>query len=108
MALFKKRKNEPTRQPYVKYETVWNAVGGGLNTPGESKVCRVGKHKVLLERSSKLNKYGNPVHTATVINEDGSLGDSYRGAGSATLIAGKALEKSGVKVKHNNPYTKKK
>ncbi len=88
------------KRPYVKYSTVWKGVGGGLSNPGEAKVCKVGTHKVLVARSDKLNKYGNPVHTVTVINKDGSLGGSYRGAGSATYIASVALKRNGIDTKH--------
>ena len=90
-----------SKKPFVRYSTIWNAVGGGLSYSNESRICRVGKHKVLLNRSKYLNKYGNPVHTATVINNDGSVGSSYRGSGSATLIVGKALNKNGIAVKYN-------
>ena len=47
---------------FVYYDTIWKGVGGGLSNPGESRLCKVGKHKVLLTRSERLNRYGNPVH----------------------------------------------
>lgn len=87
------------KRPFVKYNTVWKAVGGGFSNPGESKICKVGEHKVLVVRSEKLNRYGNPVHTATVINKDGSLGASCRSTGSATMIVSQALKKSGIDTK---------
>lgn len=87
-------------RPYVKRSTIWNSVGGGFSNAGEAKVCKVGKHKVLLTRANRLDRYGNPVHTATVINKDGSMGKSYRGNGSATLIVSKALKKNGIDTKY--------
>ena len=87
------------RTPYVKRQTIWKSVGGGFSNPGETKICKIGDHKVLLTRSDKLNKYGNPIHTATVINKDGSLGMSVRSTGSATMIVSQALKKSGIDTK---------
>lgn len=91
---------EKSKKPYVMRKTIWDSVGGGLSNPGQSKVCRVGKYKVLVTRSQKLNKYGNPVHTATVINKNGSLGTSYRGSGSATCIVSTCLKRNGVDTKY--------
>ena len=84
---------------FVKRKTIWNAVGGGFSNPGQSKVFRIGKHKVLVTRSAKLDRYGNPVHTATYIRKDGSLGASYRSNGSATLTVSRALKKMGIDTK---------
>ena len=105
-----KTKKASTKKPYVKRDTIWKSVGGGLSNPGETKICKVGQHKVLLTRADKLNRYGNPVHTATVINKDGSLGESFRSSGSATLTVSKALKKSGIETKYptQKPKTKKK
>lgn len=89
---------------YVKYGTIWKGVGGGLSNPNEAKICKVGKHKVLLTRSSKLNRNGNPVHTATYINKDGSLGKSHRSDGSATLVVSRALKKNGIDTKHTKRW----
>ena len=86
-------------KPYVKYKTIWNAVGGGLSNSGESRLCKVGKHKVLLSRSIYVDRYGNPIHTASVINKDGRVVSSYRSNGSATLTVSRALKKSGVDTK---------
>lgn len=88
------------RKKYVKYDTIWNAVGGGFSNPNQSAIFKVGKHKVLLSRAEKLDRYGNPVHTATVINSDGSLGKSCRTNGSATLAVSGALKKCGVQTKY--------
>lgn len=95
------------RKPYVYYTTIWKSVGGGLSNPGESKVCKVGKHKLLLSRAQRLDYYGNPVHTASVIYKDGSIGGTYRGNGSASLIAEKALQRSGVGVKRKKRNVRK-
>lgn len=94
-----KKQKSTNSAPYVRYSTIWNSVGGGFSNPGESRVCKVGRHKVLVTRSPYLNKYGNPVHTATIINRDGSLGESYRGTGSATYIVENALKKNGIRTK---------
>ena len=96
-------------KPYVKYDTIWKSVGGGFSNPGQSKVFKVGKHKVLLSRSDKLDRNGNPVHTATLINKDGSLGESYKSTGAATLVISRAFNKNGIETKHTiiKPKTKK-
>lgn len=92
---------KPTvKKPYINYRTIWNSVGGGFTNPGQSKIINVGSHKVLLSRSDKLDRYGNPVHTATVINKDGSLGKSHRSNGSATIIVAEALKKSGIETRY--------
>lgn len=100
-----KEKNISTKSkksaPFVRYNTIWKSVGGGFSNPGESKVCRVGKYKVLVSRADRLNKYGNPVHTATLINSDGSVGASYRSDGSATLVVSRALERNGIGTKRS-------
>ena len=97
-----KKKNS---NPYVYRSTIWKSVGGGFSNPGESKVCKVGKYKVLLSRSKRLNKYGNPIHTATLINSNGTLGKSYRSDGSATLVVSKSLKRNGIDTRY--PKTKK-
>lgn len=85
---------------FVKRKTIWNAVGGGFSNPGQSKVFRIGKHKVLVTRSEKLNRNGNPIHTATYIRRDGSIGASYRSDGSASLVVSKVLKKHGIDTKY--------
>ena len=87
------------RKPFVYSTTVWNNVGGGLSYPNETKLCKVGKHKVLLTRSKYLNQYGNPVHTATYIHKGGMPGRSYRSTGSASLVVSNLLRKQGIDVK---------
>ncbi|MGN0796219.1 MAG: hypothetical protein ACI4MT_04635 [Christensenellales bacterium] len=95
-----KKQSVKQKKPYIMRETIWKSVGGGFSNPGESKVMKVGKYKVLLSRSERLNYYGNPVHTATVINKDGTLGPSSRGDGTAAGIVCRALGKSGVDVRY--------
>lgn len=90
---------KPKRRPFVWYKTVWNSVMKVANSPGESATVKVGKHKVKLQRSENLNKYGNPVHTATVYNKDGSIASSYRGTGEQHLVTTIALHKAGIDVK---------
>lgn len=90
---------KPKRRPFVWYKTLWNSVMGVANSPGESATVKVGKHKVKLQRSENLNKYGNPVHTATVYSKDGSIASSYRGTGGQHLVTTNALHKAGIDVK---------
>ncbi|MGN1052012.1 MAG: hypothetical protein ACI4SH_01320 [Candidatus Scatosoma sp.] len=94
------KKNSAKHTPYVKRSTIWKSVGGGFSNPGESKVCKVGSHRVLLSRAERLDTYGNPVHTATVINKDGSLGGSYRSNGPAALTVSRALRKNGIDTRY--------
>ena len=107
-AVSKPKKTTATK-PYVKRDTIWKSVGGGLSNPGQSKICKVGQHKVLLTRADKLDRYGNPVHTATVINKDGSLGESYRSNGDAAIVVSEALKKSGIETRYptQKPKVKK-
>ena len=93
---------------FVFAKTVWNSVGGGFSNPGESKIIKVGKHKVLVSRANKLNKYGNPIHSATLVNSNGSLGKTYKSSGSATLVASECLKRNGIDVRYNNPLKRKK
>lgn len=88
------------KKPFIYRSTIWNSVGGGFSNPGESRLCKVGAYTVLVSRSERLNKYGNPVHTATVVKKDGSMGASYRSDGSLTGIVSKVLEKSGVETRY--------
>ena len=88
--------------PYVNSSTIWKSVSGGFSNPGESKVCKVGKYKVLVSRGDRLDRYGNPVHTATLFNKDGSLGESYRSNGSASLVVSRALKRNGIDTKYPN------
>lgn len=90
-----------TKSPYVKNSTIWKVVGGGYSNPGESKVCKVGKYKVLVSRAECLDSFGNPVHTATLINKDGTLGKSYKSNGSASTVVSNCLKKNGIKTKYN-------
>lgn len=101
-----KKKEQKNTKPFVNHSTVWNSVGGGFSTPGEAKVFRVGKHKVLVKRSENLNKYGQPIHTATYINQDGTLGASSRSSGSATMIVETALKKNGIETKYKRKTVK--
>lgn len=92
--------------PYVNYRTLWNSVGGGLSSPGASRVCTVGKHKMLVTRDQKLDCYGNPVHTVSVIRPDGTTGRSYRTNGSATLACEQALKAEGIQVRRASTGTR--
>lgn len=45
---------------------------------GESRLEKVGKHQVLVSRDKHLDRSGNPVYRAKVLNPDGTFGKSYR------------------------------
>ncbi len=34
------------KKPYVFRKTIWDNVGGGFSNPRQSKVCKIGRHKV--------------------------------------------------------------
>ncbi|MBQ8872864.1 MAG: hypothetical protein IJ032_02830 [Clostridia bacterium] len=93
---------------FVYRKTIWKNVGGGLSYGGQSKLCNVGGHKLLVERSKRLDKYGNPVHTVSVLDRDGSIVAFARSNGSATLTASKALKKVGIETKYPKPWYEKK
>lgn len=100
--------NKKKRKPFIFRDTIWKSVGGGLSNPGQTKVCKVGKHKILLTRANKLDKYGNPVHTATYINKDGTPGISVKSNGSATLCVSNLLKRKGIETKYKKPNKKMK
>ena len=79
---------------FVYYDTIWKGVGGGLSNPGESRLCKVGKHKVLLTRSERLNRYGNPVHTASLVRGGRTVGYSAKSSGSATMVGTRKTARS--------------
>lgn len=88
-------------KPYVYYDTIWKGVGGGLSNAGESKLCKVGKHKVLLTRSDRLDRYGNPVHTASLVRGGRTVGYSAKSNGSATLVVSEMFAKNGIETKRH-------
>ena len=97
----KKTAPKQEKQPYVQYSTISKSVGSKSFSPGEIKVCSVGKHKVVVQRHERLDRYGNPVHTAAVVKKGGSLAPSHTGNGSVSTTVSRALGKSGVKTKWN-------
>ena len=107
MANTKPKSNKKAQTPYVNYQTLWKGVGGGLSNPGESRVCKVGKHRILVSRSQRLNYYGNPVHTVSVIHPDGTTGRAYRTSGSATTACEQALKSEGIQVRHRTAPRRK-
>ena len=88
-----------TKSPYVKSSTIWKGVGGGFSYPGAAKVYKVGKYRVLVSRAENLDRYGNPVHTATLLGKNGTLLKSYKSNGSATLVVSNCLKKNGIGTK---------
>ena len=107
MANTKPKSNKKAQTPYVNYQTLWKGVGGGLSNPGESRVCKVGKHRILVSSSQRLNYYGNPVHTVSVIRPDGTVGRAYRTSGSATTACEQALKSEGIQVRHRTAPRRK-
>ena len=83
---------------YVQAKTVQKGVKGTLARNGESKLCRIGKHKVIVTGSGR-DKQGRQMHTATLIKENGRLGESYRARGPIVKVVSRALKKNGVEVK---------
>ena len=100
--------NKPIRRnerPYIYQKTAWKAIGGGFCNPKESKVIHVGRYKVRVVRSEYLNFYGNPIHTATYINTDGTDGRVYRSTAPAYVVVCECLKRNGVDVRVNKkPY----
>lgn len=94
----KKITKKQPKKPYVHYDTISKEVKGGLNYPSEKKVCKIGKHKVLLERNEYLDSMGNPVHQATYIERNGKLGRSASTNGAAEYAVSDCLRKNGIKV----------
>lgn len=93
-------------KPYVMQSTINKTVRGGFPYPGDKRLLRIGRHKVFMERSERLDKYGNPVHTATYIKPDGSVGKSYRSNGSGNFIVAETLKRNGIDVKYSRPRYK--
>lgn len=42
---------EKRKKPFVYRDTIWNSVGGGFSNPGETRIVKIGKHKVLVSRA---------------------------------------------------------
>lgn len=95
------------KEKYVRYQTITNATKGGLPSSGQSKVLRVGSNKVLLSRAEKLDKYGNPVYTASLIKNNGNVESSSKVVGNAELAIERALNKGGIDTKRPNRTYKK-
>ncbi len=90
-----KKKNKP----YVRFDTVLNGVGVGLNNPGESRICKVGKYQVLLTRGKKLDSSGNPIHTACLVKKGKTVGRSAKSNGYVPFIVSKMFNRNGIEVK---------
>ena len=87
-------------QTYVQYKTVCNSVEKLSNKQGESKVCRVGKHKVIVTKLGK-DKRGRDRHLATLLKENGRLGDSQVASGAPVRAISGTLKKNGVEIKYH-------
>lgn len=88
---------------YVRDTTIRKNVPTTLNNPGETQICRVGSRRLLLTRGDRLDRYGNPVYTATLMHGNGQLGKSHRSNGSAHYAVTGALKKNGIDVKYQKP-----
>ena len=99
-------KKKAPRKPYVQYLTLSKAVGGGLLYPCEKKLSKVGKHQVLVERGQYLNKYGNPIHTVSILTRNGTVAASCKGVGDPALLTSKALKKMGIDTKYGKKSKK--
>lgn len=88
------------KKKYVYRKTIWNKVGGGLSSPNEKKLVTIHGKKILIERAPRLNYYGNPVHTVSIINNNGQVIKSTKGAGSTTLLVSELLKKVGITTKY--------
>ena len=87
--------------------TISKNVPGALSNPNESRVCKVGRHKVLIFRKAKLDYYGNPVHVATYINSDGTPGVTYQSNGGSQHAVRGLFNKKGISVKYDDKIAKK-
>ena len=94
---------------FVHEKTLWESVGGGFHLAGEERLCKVGKHKLLVRRSERLNRMGNPIHYVTYVHPDGTMGKTFSTTGSAMLAAKDALRSEGIEVRKRTPrYAAKK
>ena len=84
---------------YVMRKTIWDSVMSKPLKAGEPRVCKVGKHKLLVEKTRKHNHLGYVIYTARVVNPDGSLGKQHKCIGSAAEAVSFALETEGVQTK---------
>lgn len=96
------------KKSFVYYNTVSKSVwkSGGYN-PGETRVCKIGSHKVVLTRAERLDRSGNPVYTGTVIRKDGTAGKAYKTNNSPAGAAIGALHGEGVLTKYPKINRKK-
>ncbi len=87
------------KSPLVHLSTI-EKVGSKLKLkPGESKICNVGSHRVVVSWFKKKTGYNErPTYTAQVVKKDRSLGPSFSSI-SPSFSIGRAMELSGIKVK---------
>lgn len=77
-----KRITTKTTKPKTKAKVdPLNRISGMSLYGGESKIEKVGRKKVLITRDKYLDRNGNPVYRASVINSDGTTGKAYRSNG---------------------------
>lgn len=87
------------RTTYVQYDTIFKKVGGGFSNPGEMRICKIGRHKVAVQRDERLDRNGKTVHAAAVVKRDGTLGPVCKSHADASWAVSKALKKTGVETK---------
>lgn len=90
------------KKRFVYNTTISKNVPGALSNPGESKLLKVGSHKVLLSRKERLDKYGNPVHMASVISKNGVSSKPYKSNGGGRHAVAGALRTANISVKYRN------
>ena len=86
----------------ISFWTVWDALGtGSFNAPDEARLVQVGEYRLFIIREKHLDRYGNPVHAASLANKDGTCGRWYRSNGGADNTVILCLEENGIIVKYH-------
>jgi len=81
---------KPKSKQKVKVDPLSRISGMSLNS-GESKIEKLGKTQVLISRDKYLDRNGNPVYRASVIDASGKTGKLYKSS-AYEYAAEKALE----------------
>lgn len=81
---------------------------GKLPDAGERKLVQVQGQTVCVSRDKKLDRKGNPVYRASLVQKDGTFGKSFRTNGSPTLIVGQALNTMSSSKSQNISESQKK
>ena len=84
---------------YVYQSTIKKNVPYSINNPGETIRVKVGAHRLKVTRADRLDRYGNPVYTATVLGRSAPRNASYKTNGHVQHAVQGALWASGVLVR---------